>query len=112
MILKSDDLSMLMTSVLGVKHGSLIQYNLFAYCLNNPVNMTDAMGLKGWKRYALIAGDSVAGAALGVYLGPYVARLSSAAAVKIAGTATATGAAASKMTASSAAKIISTAKRV
>jgi hypothetical protein len=54
----------------------------------------------------------VAGAALGASLGPYVARLSSAAAAKIASAATATGAAASKMTASSAAKIISTAKRV
>lgn len=32
------------TSMLGVEQGNLIQYNLFAYCLNNPVNMTDVGG--------------------------------------------------------------------
>jgi RHS repeat-associated protein len=30
--------------VLGVDQGSLLQYNLFAYCFNNPVNMVDYNG--------------------------------------------------------------------
>jgi RHS repeat-associated protein len=100
------------TSILGIEQGSLIQYNLFTYSLNNPVNMideggycaaniiggiiggvsgailgvliADAMGLKGWKRYALIAGATIAGAALGAFLGPYISRMSSAIASKIA----------------------------
>ena len=32
------------TWVLGVEQGSLLQYNLFAYCLNNPVNFVDPDG--------------------------------------------------------------------
>jgi RHS repeat-associated protein len=84
---------------------SLLQYNLFAYCFNNPVNMVDHsgespanfiggiiggavgaglgyllaqhLGLSGWKKWALIAACGVGGAALGAFLGPYVAKLGS-----------------------------------
>ena len=31
-------------SVLSVEQGNLLQYNLYAYCLNNPVNMADDSG--------------------------------------------------------------------
>ncbi len=82
---------------------SLLQYNLFAYCFNNPVNkfdttgespaniiggiiggvagaalgymLADALGLKGWKKWALISAATVGGAVLGAFLGPYVAKL-------------------------------------
>lgn len=84
---------------------SLLQYNLFAYCFNNPTNMVDHTGespaniiggiiggavgvglgyllaqyleLSGWKKWALIAACGVGGAALGAFLGPYVAKLGS-----------------------------------
>ncbi|MHB1453780.1 MAG: RHS repeat-associated core domain-containing protein [Saccharofermentanales bacterium] len=32
------------THVLGVGQGNLIQYYLFVYCYNNPVNMVDDNG--------------------------------------------------------------------
>ena len=79
------------------------QYNLFAYCFNNPVNMADYtgespanivggiiggvsgaalgyllvdfIGLKGWKKWSLISAATVGGAVLGAFLGPYVAKL-------------------------------------
>ena len=78
--------------------------NLFAYCVNNPINMVDrdghaaaniiggiiggvigallgyivadAIGLKGWKRWVLIGAVTVAGAVLGAILGPYIAKAS------------------------------------
>jgi len=36
------------TWVLGVNQGSLLQFNLFTYCLNNPVNMIDPTGYVGF----------------------------------------------------------------
>ena len=33
--------------VLGVEQGNLLQYNLFTYCLNNPVNFVDPSGYLG-----------------------------------------------------------------
>jgi len=82
---------------------NLLQYNLFAYCFNNPVNMYDPdgyaaaniiggivggvtgaalgvllakqLGVTGWKKWALISAATVGGAALGAFLGPYVAKL-------------------------------------
>ncbi len=82
----------------------VLGHNSFAYCLNNPVNMedsegyaaanivggiiggvlgallgyivADALGLKGWKRWALIGAVTIAGAALGAILGPYIAKAS------------------------------------
>ena len=90
---------------------NLLQYNLFAYCWNNPVNMidptgespaniiggiiggvsgaalgyllADALGLKGWKKWALISAATVGGAVLGAFLGPYVAKLGSSVAAKL-----------------------------
>ena len=81
----------------------LLSYNVFVYCANNPVNSFDPdgeavanivggivggvagaalgyllakqLGLKGWKKTALIAAATVGGAALGAFLGPYVAKL-------------------------------------
>lgn len=103
------------TDILSADQGSLIQHNLFAYCLNNPVNMADPSGycaaqiigavsgailgnlitnalhLTGWKKYALIAGIALAGAAVGVVLGLYIARLSSVVASKIAAAAGGSG---------------------
>jgi len=96
---------------------NLLAVNLFAYCWNNPVNLVDhdgespanvvgafiggavgaaagilianALGLKGWKKWALIAACTVAGAVLGAVIGPYVAKLSSAALAKLGSAATA-----------------------
>lgn len=90
---------------------NLLQYNLFAYCWNNPVNMVDhtgespaniiggivggvagatlgyllaeTLGLTGWRKAALIAVATVGGAALGAFLGPYVAKLGSRVAAKL-----------------------------
>ena len=91
------------TQMLLVDQDNFLQYNLFAYCLNNPVNMhdpdghaaaniiggiiggvtgaalgvllADRLGIKGWKKWALIAAATAGGAVLGAFLGPYVARL-------------------------------------
>ena len=81
----------------------LIGYNVYAYCANNPVNNFDPdgeavasivggviggvagaalgallakeLGLSGWKKALFIAGVTAAGAALGAFLGPYMAKL-------------------------------------
>ena len=81
----------------------LIGYNVYAYCANNPVNNFDPdgeavsnivggivggvagaalgvllakkLGLSGWKKWALISAATIGGAALGAFLGPYVAKL-------------------------------------
>ena len=94
----SDDSSIVLDD-----QGKISQYNLFAYCFNNPANMEDKdgeaaaniiggivggvagaalgvllakrLGLTGWKKWALISAATVGGAALGAFLGPYVARL-------------------------------------
>ncbi len=53
------------TDVLGVEQGSLLQYNLFAYCLNNPVNRFDDSGnfsLPNWAKITI----GVAAIAIGV----------------------------------------------
>ena len=78
--------------------------NIFCYCHNNVINMidkdghaaanivggivggvigallgyiiTEALGLKGWKKWALIGAVTVAGAVLGAILGPYIAKAS------------------------------------
>lgn len=91
--------------------GSLLQYNLFSYCWNNPINMTDhagespanivggivggvagaalgytianQLGVSGWKKAALIAATTVGGAALGALAGPYVAKAGAKIAAKI-----------------------------
>ena len=93
------------TEILEENQDHVLQHNLFAYCLNNPVNMSDQngdiaanivgaiaggltgaalgyylakkLGLTGWKRAALIAAATVGGAALGAFLGPYIAKLGS-----------------------------------
>ena len=76
---------------------------MYAYCFNNPVNNFDPdgeavanivggviggvagaalgallakeLGLSGWKKALFIAGVTAAGAALGAFLGPYMAKL-------------------------------------
>ena len=88
--------------ILLEEQGDLLQYNQFAYCFNNPVNMLDStgespaniiggiiggvtgaalgallvrhLGLTGWKKWALISAATVGGAVLGAFLGPYVAK--------------------------------------
>ena len=93
------------TEILEENQDHVLQHNLFAYCLNNPVNMSDQngdiaanivgaiaggltgaalgyylakkLGLTGWKRAALIAAATVGGAALGAFLDPYIAKLGS-----------------------------------
>lgn len=90
---------------------TVLSYNLFAYCENNPIIMADSMGespaniigaiaggvagaalgvllanelgLTGWKKTALIAAATVGGAALGAFLGPYIAKLGSKVAAKL-----------------------------
>ena len=81
----------------------ILGYNVYAYCFNNPVKnfdpdgeavanivggviggvagaalgylLANALGLKGWKKWALISAATVGGAVLGAFLGPYVAKL-------------------------------------
>ena len=45
--------------------------------------LSDALGLKGWKKWALISAATVGGAVLGAFLGPYVAKLGSSIAAKL-----------------------------
>ena len=91
------------SEILLEEQGNLLQYNLYTYCWNNPVNMLDTTGespaniigaiaggvagaslgillakelrLTGAKKKALIAAATVGGAALGAFLGPYAAKL-------------------------------------
>ena len=87
---------------LGVKD-SIISYNLFAYCENNPINMIDATGLisinaicaavgaivgwklgdyvakelgyrRGWKYWAIRSGVVVGGAVIGWFAGSLITR--------------------------------------
>ena len=90
--------------IVGLSRNSVIGANLFTYCGNNGVNDSDpkgyaasnivggivggvigallgyiianALGLKGWKKWALIGIVTVAGAVLGAVLGPYIAKAS------------------------------------
>jgi RHS repeat-associated protein len=99
------------TDILFEDQDNILEHNLFAYCFNNPVNMHDPdgyaaaniiggivggaagaalgvllakqLGLTGWKKAALIAAATVGGAALGAFLGPYVAKLGSQVAAKL-----------------------------
>ena len=91
------------SNVLLDDQSNILQYNLFAYCFDNPVNMHDEdgeaaaniigavvggvagaalgvllarkLGLTGWKKWALISATTIGGAALGAFLGPYVSKL-------------------------------------
>ena len=91
------------SSILEEDQGEILEHNLFTYCLNNPVNKFDEdgyaaaniiggiiggaagatlgyllarrLGLRGWKKWALISAATVGGAVLGAFLGPYVAKL-------------------------------------
>ncbi len=97
--------------VLDEDQDNVLENNLFAYCLNNPINMVDddgelasriiggivggatgvvlgiilanRLGLSGWKKAALIAAAGIGGAALGAFLGPYVAKLGSSVATRL-----------------------------
>ena len=99
------------TDILFEDEDNLLQYNLYTYCFNNPVNMIDftgespsqilgaiaggiggyalgkllakELGLKGAKKKALIAAAIAGGAALGAFLGPYAAKLGSKLAKKL-----------------------------
>lgn len=99
------------TQVFSEEQDNLLQYNLFSYCLNNPVNMYDTdgeaaaniiggiiggvagaalgvllakqLGLTGWKKWALISAATVGGAVLGAFLGPYIAKLGGKVAAKL-----------------------------
>ena len=102
------------------ENSGLIGYNVYAYCFNNPITnfdpdgeavanivggviggvagaalgylLANALGLKGWKKWALISAATVGGAVLGAFLGPYVAKLGGKVAAKL-GIKTATKAA-------------------
>ena len=91
------------TEILLEKQNSILQYNHFSYCWNNPVNLVDyfgkspaniiggifggvtgatlgyllakELGLTGWKKAGLIAAATIGGAALGAFLGPYMSKL-------------------------------------
>ena len=82
----------------------LFSFNCFAYCRNSPILqcdydgevaaqivggavgaisgsalgiiLADELGLTGWERWLFICAISLAGAAIGVIIGPYVAKLS------------------------------------
>jgi len=49
------------STVLGIDQGNLIQYNLFAYCVNNPVNRTDPSGYISMQLIMIIAGAVIGG---------------------------------------------------
>ena len=96
--ISSDD-----SDILFEDQDNMLENNLFAYCLNNPVVLFDEdgeaaaniigavvggavgaglgyllakhLGLTGWKKAAVIAAAAIGGAALGAFLGPYVAKL-------------------------------------
>jgi len=60
------------TDVLRVEQGSLLQYNLFAYCLNNPVNRFDDNGylsLPNWAKVVVGAVATVAAVTITVATG-------------------------------------------
>ena len=97
--------------VLLESQDSILQHNLFSYCWNNPVNMidlsgespanivggivggiagaalgyllADALGLTGWKKWALISAATAGGAMLGAFIGPYVAKAAGNVATKL-----------------------------
>ena len=99
------------SSILEEDQGEILEHNLFTYCLNNPVNKFDEdgyaaaniiggiiggavgatlgyllarqLGLRGWKKWALISAATVGGAVLGAFLGPYVAKLGGKVAAKL-----------------------------
>jgi RHS repeat-associated protein len=54
------------TDVLGVEQGSLLQYNHFAYCLNNPINRTDDSGYWSMPNWLKVTVGAVAIAGLAV----------------------------------------------
>lgn len=60
------------TAILAVEQGSLNQYNLYAYCLNNPVNRIDVDGhlsLPNWAKVTIGAVATVAAVGLTVVTG-------------------------------------------
>ena len=60
------------TDVLGAEQGNLNQYNLYAYCLNNPVNRLDEEGrlsLPNWAKITIGAVATVAAVGLTVATG-------------------------------------------
>ena len=66
------------TDVFGVEQGSLLQYNLFAYCLNNPVNRFDDEGtfsLPNWAKVVIGAVATVAAVGITVATGGAAAPL-------------------------------------
>ncbi len=95
------------SDILFEDQDNMLENNLFAYCLNNPVVLFDEdgqaaaniigavvggavgaglgyllakhLGLTGWKKAAVIAAAAIGGAALGAFLGPYVAKLAKSA---------------------------------
>jgi hypothetical protein len=65
------------------------------------------LGLTGWKKWALVSAATVGGAALGAFLGPYVAKLA-----KIAGSAIKSGASSFKATIKAAGTAIKQSRQV
>ena len=45
--------------------------------------LAEALGLKGWKKWALVSAATIRGAVLGAFLGPYVAKLGGKVAAKL-----------------------------
>lgn len=45
--------------------------------------LAEALGLKGWKKWALVSAATIGGAVLGAFLGPYVAKLGGKVAAKL-----------------------------